>query len=165
MFTTGIVLLIVTIFFDARWQSKTKSHELMSRAELRSKRALAHLVDPTVIEERDRVEDLVNAMVHGEEEGLLGLLVHKLGKTYNNVNVIGQISFTVQPGEIFGVLGLQQSGRSTVLGILAGDRDLGRGNAYIEGWGIRRNPKAVSMATSYPHFSEVVLRYKMHCLV
>lgn len=143
MFSTGIALLCVSIFMDAKWQSKTKSNELLSRVELRTKRAMAHLVDPTVNEERDRVEDLVNAMTHGEEEGLLGLLVHKLGKTYGDLNVIGQISFTVQPGEIFGVLGLQQSGRSTVLGILAGDRELGRGNAYIEGWGIRRNPKPV----------------------
>ncbi|KAG0429763.1 hypothetical protein HPB47_023315 [Ixodes persulcatus] len=138
---TGLVLLAVTIFFDAKFQSKTKSHELMSREELRLKRAQVHLLDPTVIEERDRVEDLVQAMVHGEEDGLLGLLVHKLGKTYGDTNIINQLSFTVQPGEIFGVLGLQQSGRSTVLGILAGDRELGRGNAYIEGWGIRRNPK------------------------
>ncbi|EEC08500.1 ABC transporter, putative [Ixodes scapularis] len=141
---TGLVLLAVTIFFDAKFPSKTKSHELMSREELRLKRAQVHLLDPTVIEERDRVEDLVQAMVHGEEDGLLGLLVHKLGKTYGDTNIINQLSFTVQPGEIFGVLGLQQSGRSTVLGILAGDRELGRGNAYIEGWGIRRNPKQVS---------------------
>ncbi|CAN8014162.1 unnamed protein product, partial [Ixodes persulcatus] len=156
---TGLVLLAVTIFFDAKFQSKTKSHELMSREELRLKRAQVHLLDPTVIEERDRVEDLVQAMVHGEEDGLLGLLVHKLGKTYGDTNIINQLSFTVQPGEIFGVLGLQQSGRSTVLGILAGDRELGRGNAYIEGWGIRRNPKQYLKRVGYcPEEDPLILK-------
>ncbi|CAN7947271.1 unnamed protein product, partial [Ixodes pacificus] len=156
---TGLVLLAVTIFFDAKFPSKTKSHELMSREELRLKRAQVHLLDPTVIEERDRVEDLVQAMVHGEEDGLLGLLVHKLGKTYGDTNIINQLSFTVQPGEIFGVLGLQQSGRSTVLGILAGDRELGRGNAYIEGWGIRRNPKQYLKRVGYcPEEDPLILK-------
>ncbi|KAH8008895.1 hypothetical protein HPB51_007487 [Rhipicephalus microplus] len=144
MFITGFVLLLACVFLDAKLQSRTKSSELLSREELRAKKLQMKHVDPTILEERERVEALVDAMTHGEEEGLLGLLVHKLGKTYREVSVIGQLSFTVQPGEIFGVLGLQQSGRSTVLAILAGDRELGRGNAYIEGWGIRRNPKQVA---------------------
>ncbi|CAN7940923.1 unnamed protein product, partial [Ixodes hexagonus] len=156
---TGIVLLIVTILFDAKFASKTKPHELMSREELRSKRALEKHQDRTVIEERERVDDLVNAMVHGEEDGLLGLLVHKLGKTYGDTSVVSQLSFTVQPGEIFGVLGLQQSGRSTVLGILAGDRELGRGNAYLEGWGIRRNPKQYLKRIGYcPEEDPLILK-------
>ncbi|XP_077512020.1 phospholipid-transporting ATPase ABCA3-like [Amblyomma americanum] len=149
MFITGLVLLLVCVFLDAKLQSRTKSSELMSREELRARKAQLKHVDPTILEERERVEALVDAMTHGEEEGLLGLLVHKLGKTYREVSVIGQLSFTVQPGEIFGVLGLQQSGRSTVLAILAGDRELGRGNAYIEGWGIRRNPKQYLKRVGY----------------
>ncbi|CAN7990757.1 unnamed protein product [Ixodes hexagonus] len=156
---TGMVLLLVTILFDARFASKTKSHELMSREELRKKRVLDHLQDRTVKEERERVEDLVQAMLHGEEDGLLGLIVNKLGKTYADTNIISQLSFTVQPGEIFGVLGLQQSGRSTVLGILAGDRELGRGNAYIEGWGIRRDPKQYLKRIGYcPEEDPLILK-------
>ncbi|XP_075538589.1 phospholipid-transporting ATPase ABCA3-like isoform X1 [Dermacentor variabilis] len=149
MFITGFGLLLACVFLDAKLQSRTKSSELLSREELRAKKLQMKHVDPTILEERERVEALVDAMTHGEEEGLLGLLVHKLGKTYREVSVIGQLSFTVQPGEIFGVLGLQQSGRSTVLAILAGDRELGRGNAYIEGWGIRRNPKQYLKRVGY----------------
>ncbi|XP_077560133.1 phospholipid-transporting ATPase ABCA3-like isoform X4 [Haemaphysalis longicornis] len=159
MFITGLVLLVACMFLDAKMQSRTRSNELLSRDELRAKKLQLKHIDPTILEERERVEALVDAMKYGEEEGLLGLLVHKLGKTYKDVSVIGQLSFTVQPGEIFGVLGLQQSGRSTVLAILAGDRELGRGNAYIEGWGIRRNPKQYLKRVGYcPEEDPIILK-------
>ncbi|XP_064468885.1 phospholipid-transporting ATPase ABCA3-like [Ornithodoros turicata] len=156
---SGLCVLSVVIFLDAKMPSKVKSQELMSRAELKAKRAMQNLTDPSVLEERDRVEDLVNAMVQGEEEGLLGILVHKLGKTVKDVHILGQLSFTIQPGETFGILGLQQSGRSSVLSILAGDRELGRGNAYIEGWGIRRHPTQYLRRVGYcPEEDPIITR-------
>ena len=56
----------------------------------------------------------------GADDNDARLAVRHLSKTFGPVKVLRDVSFTVQPGEIHGLLGQNGSGKSTVIKILSG---------------------------------------------
>ena len=46
--------------------------------------------------------------------------VHEVEKRYGEVQALAGVSFTVQPGEVFGLLGHNGAGKSSVIGMLTG---------------------------------------------
>src|SRR5260370_484433 len=76
---------------------------------------------------------------HGEH------VVRRLGK-FSGVN---DVRFQVERGEIFGFLGPNGSGKTTVIKMLTGLLPLTSGNAFVEGIDVRTDPEAVRQNIGY----------------
>lgn len=71
------------------------------------------------------------------------LEVHDLVKTYGKRNVVDGISFSVKPGEIFGILGPNGAGKTTTLEMLETMRPIDGGTATIDGIDVAQHPQKI----------------------
>lgn len=69
------------------------------------------------------------------------LKVSNLSKTIDNKVIIKNLSFTIQPGEIFGFLGPNGSGKTTTIRMLVGLSDMTSGDVLVDGKSIASNYK------------------------
>ncbi len=63
--------------------------------------------------------------------------VINIAKSFQNTTALDQVSFTVQPGEIFGFLGPSGSGKTTTIKILTGQLLPTNGEAYVLGQSVQ----------------------------
>ncbi len=61
---------------------------------------------------------------------------HSLSRDYKDLRAVDQISFTVDPGEIFGFLGPNGAGKTTTIKMLTGQLRPTSGTAKVAGWDI-----------------------------
>jgi ABC-2 type transport system ATP-binding protein len=71
------------------------------------------------------------------------VIVRDLRKQYGNVVAAQGVSFEIERGEIFGLLGPNGSGKTTTLECIIGLREPDRGDIEVAGIDARRNPHAV----------------------
>jgi ABC-2 type transport system ATP-binding protein len=71
------------------------------------------------------------------------VIVRDLRKQYGNVAAAQGVSFEIERGEIFGLLGPNGSGKTTTLECIIGLREPDRGEIEIAGIDARRRPQAV----------------------
>ncbi|HVZ63382.1 MAG TPA: ABC transporter ATP-binding protein [Lacunisphaera sp.] len=71
-----------------------------------------------------------------------GLSVRDLRKSYGPVAAARDVSFDVAPGEIFGLLGLNGAGKTTVIECLLGLREPDAGTVILGDIDVRRSPHA-----------------------
>ncbi len=69
--------------------------------------------------------------------------VRNLRKTYGPKVAVDDVSFAVQPGEIFGILGPNGAGKTTTVETLAGLRQADGGSVRVRGIDTQRDPAAV----------------------
>jgi ABC-2 type transport system ATP-binding protein len=69
--------------------------------------------------------------------------VHNLRKTYGKKVAVADVSFSVAPGEIFGVLGPNGSGKSTAVECIAGLRDADGGDIRVLGIDPQAHPERI----------------------
>lgn len=69
--------------------------------------------------------------------------VQRLSKRYGAVEAVRDVSFSVQPGEIFGILGPNGAGKTTTLEMIEGLRRPDQGEAIVAGIDVRRDPQGV----------------------
>jgi ABC-2 type transport system ATP-binding protein len=72
-----------------------------------------------------------------------------LTKRYNGTAVVNGVSFTVEPGEIFGVLGPNGAGKTTTILMLLGLSEISDGQARVLGHDPVREPLAVKRRVGY----------------
>jgi len=72
-----------------------------------------------------------------------------LTKRFPGVTAVDQLSFTVQPGEIFGLVGPDGAGKTTTMRMLAGVMSPEAGSATVAGFDVVRDPEAVKNHISY----------------
>src|ERR1051326_8846107 len=60
------------------------------------------------------------------------LVVHHLSKTFGINTVLDDLSFSINPGDRVGVVGMNGVGKSTLLNILAGQEPLEAGNITLD---------------------------------
>ena len=77
------------------------------------------------------------------------IIVSSLGKRFDNVRAVDQLSFDVQPGEIFGLVGPDGAGKTTTLRMLAGVLTPDFGSATVAGHDIRLDPEGAKRDLSY----------------
>ena len=68
------------------------------------------------------------------------LRVEGLNIDYGSFHAVQNVSFEVQPGEIFGLLGPNGAGKTSTLSAIEGLIRLFTGNIYVAGYDIRRQP-------------------------
>ncbi len=68
------------------------------------------------------------------------IIVKDLIKRYGNFTAVDGISFSVKPGEIFGILGPNGAGKTTTLEIMETLKDLTSGEVLIDGIDVKEHP-------------------------
>ncbi|MDE5768044.1 MAG: ABC transporter ATP-binding protein [Oscillospiraceae bacterium] len=77
------------------------------------------------------------------------LAVQHLAKSYGKKNAVRDVSFQIQEGEIFGLMGINGAGKTTVLRMLATLLKPDSGDALIAGHSIVKHPEEVRACISY----------------
>ena len=72
-----------------------------------------------------------------------------LSKGYRRVEAVRGVSFTVRRGEVFGLLGPDGAGKSTIIQVLAGVLLPSRGAASVAGIDVLRDPEGVKARIGY----------------
>ena len=75
--------------------------------------------------------------------------VNNLHKIFGEVKALDGLSFTVKPGEIYGLIGPNGAGKTTALRILATLIKPSAGSAKIFGLDVERNPDGIRRLISY----------------
>jgi ABC-2 type transport system ATP-binding protein len=75
--------------------------------------------------------------------------VTNLVKRYGEKEALGGISFSIEPGEIVGLLGLNGAGKSTTMNILTGYISSSAGTVSIDGHDIVKEPTACKRVIGY----------------
>ena len=81
--------------------------------------------------------------IHGAIE------IHNLSKSYGTKQVLDDISFQVNKGEVMGFLGPNGAGKSTVMNIITGYLVANSGKVYVDGIDISENPLEVKKKIGY----------------
>ena len=69
--------------------------------------------------------------------------VRDLRKSYGDLEAVAGVSFSVAPGEVFGILGPNGAGKTTTVEVLEGMRPPDSGTAFVNGIDVRRDPQRV----------------------
>ena len=77
------------------------------------------------------------------------ILAQNLVRRFGNVTAVNGVSFRVEEGEIFGFLGPNGSGKTTVIKLLTGLLPLSGGSAWVQGIDVRVDPEAVRERIGY----------------
>ena len=75
-------------------------------------------------------------------------LTHRYGRRRDAPAVAG-IDLTVAPGQLYGLVGPDGAGKTTILRLLAGVIRLRDGEAHVAGFDVRRDPEAVRRRIGY----------------
>lgn len=77
------------------------------------------------------------------------LKVENLSKFYKKVLAVNNVSFEVKKGEVFGLIGPDGAGKTTIVQILAGVLTPSSGKAYVNGIDVTRDPEKVKKFIGY----------------
>jgi ABC-2 type transport system ATP-binding protein len=72
-----------------------------------------------------------------------------LVRRFGAFTAVNDISFRVEKGEIFGFLGPNGSGKTTIIKMLTGLLPLSEGDAWVEGLNVRKDPEGVRERIGY----------------
>ena len=75
--------------------------------------------------------------------------VENITKTFEGVHAVDGVSFSVEPGELFGLIGPDGAGKTTTVRMLASVMDPTAGNAWVTGRHTVREAEAVKENISY----------------
>ena len=79
----------------------------------------------------------------------LAISAERLVRRFGKVTAVDGVSFQVQKGEIFGFLGPNGSGKTTVIKMLTGLLPVSGGSAQVEGLDVRTHPEEVRERIGY----------------
>jgi drug efflux transport system ATP-binding protein len=84
-----------------------------------------------------------------DEPGAPAIAADSLTKRFGAVTAVDRLTLTVHPGEIFGLVGPDGAGKTTVMRMLAGVLPPDGGGASVAGFDIAKDPEAVKKQISY----------------
>src|SRR5690242_4556106 len=87
----------------------------------------------------------VSSQTHGE----IAISAEHLVRRFGNFTAVNDVSFRVEKGEIFGFLGPNGSGKTTVIKMLTGLLPLSGGEAHVEGIDVRTDSEGVRERIGY----------------
>jgi ABC-2 type transport system ATP-binding protein len=88
-------------------------------------------------------------MLSGLNQDSSVIKVDNLSKNYGKIKAVDKVSFSVDKGEVFGVIGPDGAGKTSVIQILAGVLKPDSGKAYINNIDVTKNPKSTKSIIGY----------------
>ncbi len=125
--------------------------EAAARSAIPSRKSPIPNPQPPIIDSNDKIRiyiccdlyiDLLFAMPPA-------VLIKSLQKKYGNVEAVKDVSFEIQPGEIFGLLGPNGAGKTTTLRILCTLTTPDAGKVEVSGISVTDNPKQARKRLGY----------------
>jgi ABC-2 type transport system ATP-binding protein len=80
---------------------------------------------------------------------MAAILAENLVRKFGEVVAVDGVSFKVEPGEVFGFLGPNGSGKTTVIKMLSGILPLTAGRGVVDGIDVTENPDEVKLRIGY----------------
>ena len=99
-----------------------------------------------------RVQPIARSAGPQPDQGLEVRNLHVTGA--RGVRVVDGVSFSVKPGEIFGIAGVEGNGQTELIEALAGLRSVARGDILIDGLDLTRRPVAARHDAGLSHIPE-----------
>ncbi|GAQ95707.1 ABC-2 type transport system ATP-binding protein [Thermodesulfovibrio aggregans] len=75
--------------------------------------------------------------------------VESLCKSYKKIKAVNQVSFSVNKGEVFGLIGPDGAGKTSIIQILAGVLKADEGKAFINDIDVTKNPEKAKAIIGY----------------
>ncbi|MEZ4968480.1 MAG: ABC transporter ATP-binding protein [Flavobacteriaceae bacterium] len=79
----------------------------------------------------------------------MGIILNNISKSYNKVRALNDISFEVKPGELFGLIGPDGAGKTTLFRILTTLLIQDKGNASVAGYDVLKQYKDIRNHVGY----------------
>ena len=77
------------------------------------------------------------------------LRIENLTKTYGEKRAVDNLSLHIAPGEIYGFIGHNGAGKTTTLKAVVGILQFDKGEDFIKGESVRKNPLACKQKIAY----------------
>ena len=77
------------------------------------------------------------------------LQAKNLSRNYGVVKAVEEVSFSVEPGEVVGLLGHNGAGKSTIMKMLTGFIEPSEGEVLVDGMSILEEPELVRYSIGY----------------
>ena len=91
----------------------------------------------------------VTSFPNNYKEGKKILRIENLTKTYGEKRAVDNLSLHIAPGEIYGFIGHNGAGKTTTLKAVVGILQFDKGEVFIKGESIRKNPLACKQKIAY----------------
>ena len=79
----------------------------------------------------------------------MSIIVHNISKSYKAVKAIDAVSFNVEEGELFGLIGPDGAGKTTIFRILTTLLIANEGNASVSGFDVVKDYKSIRNSVGY----------------
>ena len=79
----------------------------------------------------------------------MGITINNISKSYNEVNALQDISFNVKPGELFGLIGPDGAGKTTLFRVLTTLLFADKGVATVAGYDVVNDYKSIRNSVGY----------------
>ncbi|HWA81835.1 MAG TPA: ATP-binding cassette domain-containing protein [Fimbriimonadaceae bacterium] len=99
--------------------------------------------------EKAEVEEVDSGMTVKRDGGEEAIVAHRLTKSYDDFVAVDRVSLTVQSGQIFGLLGANGAGKTTVIKMLTGIVPPTMGHGQVAGADMRRASLEVRRRIGY----------------
>uniref|UniRef100_A0A914YVT4 ABC transporter domain-containing protein n=1 Tax=Panagrolaimus superbus TaxID=310955 RepID=A0A914YVT4_9BILA len=153
----GFFFWFTTIAIEKNWWSKIRG-----MCKGRGKKGFANngftwddgmqvdaIEDSDVIAEKHKM-----ANANGDDATVI---VKDIKKWYGNNNAVKGITFHVDKGDCFGLLGVNGAGKTSTFQMLTGENDVSEGDAFISGYSVRTNWRDAGERIGYcPQYDAII---------
>jgi ABC-type multidrug transport system ATPase subunit len=77
------------------------------------------------------------------------IVTKNLTRRFGDFTAVDHVDFSVEKGEVFGLLGPNGSGKTTIIKMLTGILALSDGEAFVDGLDVRKDPEGVRLRIGY----------------
>ncbi|XP_051845492.1 phospholipid-transporting ATPase ABCA3-like [Antechinus flavipes] len=162
MVISGFIFFLLLFFIETNffWKLKIFLYKIFERKKLSQVQTDSPLLyeDPDVENEREQILNSLQQLLMATP-----LISKELTKVYSHrlkpVIAVNKVSFTVQRGECFGLLGFNGAGKTSIFKMLTGEIVITDGEAFINGKSIHSNLNVLQGEVSYCPQSDALLQH------
>lgn len=77
------------------------------------------------------------------------IITQGLTREFKSNRAVDRLDLTIQPGELFGIVGPDGAGKTTIMRLLAGLLDISDGSAQVAGFDLKKKPESVKPKVGY----------------